>query len=192
MTEQIVRKLSEPSDLSRLVFESLAQAVRDVSDPWRTPVLATVLDGKPSARTVVLRGVDVNFGSIWCYSDVLATKIAAVRRNCAVAWCFYDPRGRTQVRIEGEAVIETGVGRAAELWATLSPEQRRNYGSEPTPGRAVTAPFEIRWQERPFDYFAVVTTKVTMIDWLELAPDFHRRAIARWSNNGWVAQWVSP
>jgi pyridoxine/pyridoxamine 5'-phosphate oxidase len=48
----------------------LDRAVHDRHHEWRTPVLATVgEDGKPNARTVVLRQADAKLQSLQFYTD---------------------------------------------------------------------------------------------------------------------------
>lgn len=192
MMGQRLRTLAEPSELPQQAFTALAQAVTDVADPWRTPVLATVHDGYPDARTVVVRSVDARQRTLWCFSDLLTAKVDAIRRNPQVAWCFYDPNTRTQLRLKGHAVVEAGGEQTEKFWRALSPTQQRNYGPEPRPGTAVTTPFEIRWRESPFDHFTVIATEVIAMDWLELHPDVHRRASAGWDGRSWASHWVAP
>ena len=119
MMERGRKRLAQPSELPQLAFESMTRAVVDLADPWRTPVLATVHDNQPSARTVVIRSVDASMRTIWCFSDLETEKVAAIRHNSLVAWCLYDSANRIQLRLEGRATIETGAGQAETFWQTL-------------------------------------------------------------------------
>jgi hypothetical protein len=94
--------------------------------------------------------------------------------------------------MEGTTQVHVGAGIAEAMWDKLAATQRQGYGLTVEPGAVLVEPWEIRWVERPFDYFAVVATTVEYLDWLELGTTVHRRAVANWNGLKWLSNWVAP
>ena len=73
------------SDLAPLRAESLLRLTRGVLDrhaPARHPILATVSpDGRPQARTVVLRAADKTAGTLDTHTDLRSAKGTDLRAN---------------------------------------------------------------------------------------------------------------
>ncbi len=185
-------EIADLNAMPSLVFAALVRAVSDSADPLRTPSLATVLQGRPMVRTVVLRRVEESSRSVWCFSDVRAEKVRALRENPFAAWCFYDPATKRQVRLEGRSTIECGAAEAETFWAATPDSARRNYGMDASPGAKIAMPSEIRWTGPGFDRFAVIKAEIAEIDFLELRPEVHHRARAHWTGDSWTTSWIAP
>ena len=89
------------------IWTELTAATLNLSDPWRTPILASLNDNQPDARTVVLRQADLARRSLLCFSDTRARKVTGLQLNPMTAWCFYDPVRRIQLRAQGRTRIAT-------------------------------------------------------------------------------------
>ena len=77
-----------------------AQAAKVYPDEPNAVVLATAgEDGHPSARVVLLKGVDAQ--GFVVYTNLESRKAQELRANPYAALCFYWPALKKQVRIEG-------------------------------------------------------------------------------------------
>jgi pyridoxamine 5'-phosphate oxidase len=186
----VTARLDTLDAVEAAVWSQLAQAVGDRSHGWRTPVLATAdADGRPGARTVVMREVDVARRSLVIFTDARAAKVAQIAaRPDGVLVHWSQPIGwqlrlavRLDVSTDGLAVtsrwarVKTSPG-AQDYLSPLAPGAP--LGSEAAPSRHV--------DQR--EWFAVITAEVQSVDWLELHAEGHRRALF----DAGGARWVQP
>lgn len=211
-------------DLDRIVadlWERLSDAADRSQPAFHIPVLATIRTGphgmEPSARNVVLRfaqrgpdlflgddaGDVVGGGTLGCHTDALGPKVAEVRANPRVAWTFYDPQARLQVRASGTARALTDGPIVDAAWAATKPSARRCYLAPHVPGVPTASPEPnmpalVRKRdpttaesEPGRAHFAALRTAVDTLDWLHLHHAGHRRAQFRWENGEWRGTWVA-
>jgi general stress protein 26 len=187
------------------LWSGLAAAVRDRDHSWHLPTLATIgLDGSPQARTVVLRDIDPVAATILCHTDARSPKVAEIAAQPEVAWHFYDPRSRVQLRVKAIAAVHRAVADdplALERWSASTLSARRCYLAPRPPGEPCDGPSAnlpehlldrspVAGEDEPGrPHFAVVLTRAIEIDWLWLRAPGHRRA--RFALGG-VASWVEP
>lgn len=180
--------------LAGRIFERLERAYLFPADPWRLPVLATVDDRGPDARTVVLRDVGVDATELIFFSDHRALKVAQIQRNPRVALVFYDPVNSVQLRVHGSAELLLKAHRKEDYWGRLTEIQRGNYRTLRAPGEAIERP-ESGVESGPGDgweQFAVFRVAAHQLDWLWLARSGHRRAQFKRSDARWSGYWVTP
>lgn len=207
-------RITDPDELRRRAWEALARAVADRRHPFHQPVIATVRDDRPEARTVVLRRVfppgerHPTRGLLIAHTDARSPKVDDLRRRPALAWLFYDPGTRLQLRVRSTALVLThdnpsdeGVtaGLHAEAWARTAPFARRCYLAPFPPsstlaehhhnlpdalvGRAPTPD-----ESAPgIANFAVIAALVEEIDLLDLHHDGHVRALVAEHGTAWLA-----
>ena len=179
-------------DLSQLYAEVWLRLTRGVHDrhaPARHPTLATVSpDGRPQARTVVLRAADKSAGTLDIHTDLRSAKVGDLRAIPFAALHVWDASAHLQMRLEGSVTVLTGQEVAA-IWAGVPDASRLSYGSTPAPGQPIAQALEYMKGSDPAS-FAVLRLSVLTIDALHLGPD-HRRA--RFDGiNGWVGAWLAP
>lgn len=169
------------------VWRQLLLCATDKSHPWRTPVLATVNGQAADARTVVIREVDARQKQLLFYTDERAGKVAQILHHphgTMVMWC---PTLNWQLRCRVRLAMEMSGLAASSRWARirLSPAAH-DYLSPLPPGTPLPeVPAHVPVAR---DYFSVIDATIESIDWLELHPDGHRRAI--FDRQG--ARWVQP
>lgn len=194
-----------PSILADL-WSGLAAAVRDRDHPWHLPSVATIgLDGSPQVRTVVLRDADPTRHAIVCHTDARSPKVAEITARPEVAWHFYDPRSRLQLRVKAIATVHRacdGDPLAIARWNASTLSARRCYLAPHPPGVASEGPSAnlpeglldrspIAGEDGPGRAnFAVVATRAIEIDWLWLRAAGHRRA--RFSLARGASSWIEP
>jgi len=93
-----------PANPLAVVADWLAQARADATQPNpNSMVLATVDDrGRPSARVVLCKGIEVDAGAILFYTNYASRKGRELDGNARVAVVFHWDQRHRQVRAEGE------------------------------------------------------------------------------------------
>lgn len=177
------------SDLYAQVWIRLVRGVRDRRAPTRHPTLATVTpDGKPQARTVVLRAADKATGSLDIHTDLQSAKVSEVRNMPFAALHVWDEAARLQMRLEATVTILTGAD-AAAIWGNVPEVSRQSYGSLPAPGQPIELALGYTKQPDPAS-FAILRLTVQTIDAVHLGPDHRRARFDR--DTGWVGTWLAP
>lgn len=167
-------------------WQELERATLDQQHEWHTPVLATTDGTAADARTVVLREVNFKARELMCFSDSRAPKLAQIRPHPQGTFVMWSRRLSWQLRARVRFEIETDGLATSSRWAKLkcSPAARDYLATMP-PGTPLAAAVPTRGER---EHFAVITASVLSIDWLELHPEGHRRAIF---HDG-AARWIQP
>lgn len=177
--------------LEAAVWAELARAVTDHQHPWRTPVLATIADDRADARTVVLREVDVHQRQLVIYTDERAAKVPQLLKQPNGTLVMWSPQLGWQLRCQVRLALEMSGLASSSRWARvkLSPSAR-DYLSPLPPGTALpaTAPAPQGGVAPEHAYFSVISAEVASIDWLDLHPDGHHRALLC----GDASRWLQP
>jgi len=186
------------------VWQLLQQAVKDRRHPMHLGTFATVRNGMPEVRTVVLRGVCKDARQLFCHTDIRSAKIGDLRTNPNCAWLFYHPELKIQLRFVGKATVWHQTPLSEERWQRTQLMSRRCYATLLPPGTLVSEPTsglpDYLIERSPTEEeseigkenFAVVETKVHALDWLRLDAKGHRRAKFEWENEQLSASWAIP
>ena len=201
------------AELERVLADAwneLSRGAVDRHHGFHVPTLCTVgVDGAPCARAVVLRRVEPASLEIWCHTDVRSAKVDEIRREPRVAWHFYAPDLKLQLRVSAVAEFESVGARADEGWARSALSSRRCYLAPRAPGAPCDGPSPNLppgiLDRRPTEdetvparaNFGVVVTRATAIDWLWLASEGHRRARFTRADSvdseaAWSGRWIEP
>jgi len=163
--------------------------------------VATVRDGVPEVRIMVLRAVDRHSASLRFHTDARSDKC---RQRGPASILAYDADARIQIRVTGTISVQASGAVADAAWAEASQSSRRCYLAEPGPGTAIDGPasglrpdLETRIPTRAESEagranFAVMLFTAKHIDWLHLAATGHRRAAFACLNGEWRGHWVIP
>ena len=95
--------------------------------------LATLREGRPQVRTVVLRGAAREAGTMEIHTDRLTAKVQAIRAQPQVALVVWRAEDDLQIRVEGEAALLDGDAHA-DRWANVPAGSRANYGGRAAAG----------------------------------------------------------
>lgn len=180
------------SDLALLhaeVWRHLTRGVHDRHAPARHPTLATVsLDGRPQARTVVLRAADKAAGTLDIHTDLRSAKVVDLRANPFAALHVWDTSAHLQLRIDARVTVLTGPDVAA-TWKGVPETSRGAYGSTPAPGQAIAKALGYPKAADPA-CFAVLRLEILTVDALHLGPNHRRARFDR--KTGWAGAWLAP
>ncbi|MFN4965220.1 MAG: pyridoxamine 5'-phosphate oxidase family protein, partial [Burkholderiales bacterium] len=104
------RPLETAQAIKARIWQELERASRDRHHEWRTPVLASIdLAQQPSARTVVLREVNLQEKCFEIYSDRRSPKIAELKQYPGALLHFWSKRLQWQLRVAVKVhVLESG------------------------------------------------------------------------------------
>ncbi len=187
-----------PPESVDTIWSALKSAASGFGHPFRMPALATVdpATAAPRLRTVILRQVRPESGSLVGFTDHRSPKTAHLAANPTVEWLFHDPAEGVQIRASGAAAVHTGDETAALAWADVPSANRANYCSLNPPGTRLAdgacarptdwpADSPSREQlEAGFQNFAMIITRVDRFDWLFLTSPVNQRVCFERAENG--------
>ena len=179
-------------DLSTLhaeVWRRLVRGVHDRRAPARHPTLATVSpDGRPQARTVVLRAADKPTGTLDVHTDLESAKVRDLQTTPFAALHVWDSSAHLQMRLDASVTVLTGRD-VSDIWESIPEQSRRSYGGTPEPGQPVAQALDYTKAPDPA-CFALLRLELMTIDALHLGPS-HRRA--RFDRvDDWAGEWLAP
>jgi len=188
-------------------IEPLAPFRRWLDEAWKTEpnahamTLATSLDGKPSARMVLLKGLD-DRGFVF-YTNIESRKAQELFANPHAALCFMWKSQNRQVRIEG--VVELVTDDEADAYFATRPRDSQigAWASDQSRPLASRAELERRVEEfsrrfgearvpRPayWSGFRVVPTRIEF--WQERPFRLHDRVLFVRENEAWRRERLFP
>ncbi len=171
--------------LQRACWEELERASQERAHGWRLMTLATVESGRAEARSVILREADPAGHCLVFFTDARSPKLRQIQahpQGTMLAWC---PQLSWQIRLRVALSRETDPHLTTTRWERLrqSPAAQ-DYLSPRAPGEPLG---EGASEERGSrGHFAMVNARVQSMDWLELRPDGHRRAVFDTAGGHWV------
>lgn len=160
----------------------------------RMQVATLTAQGWPDIRTVILRGADEAGRRLSFHTDRRSAKASEIAADGRVALHLWDPQAEVQLRLWGQAAVESEGTEAEAAWSRLAPRQRQVYHAPLAPGSTLRAPAEADPPHPPADgrgAFARVDVTVARFEWLELRLTGHRRARFDWQK-GWQGRWLAP
>ena len=180
------------------LWRLLADGAERGQSGFHRPVLATLADGHPRARTVILRAADSVSGTLRFHCDRRSDKARELVSHPACALTAYDAAAKIQIRVEGFATVHTDDAVADSAWAGSRAMSQVCYGAMPGPGTALPtggayalpAETEATILGRP--HFAAVVVRAERLDFLFLDRRGHRRAAWRRDRDRWDAGWLAP
>jgi len=185
----------EEDQLATRLWQELSRAPHDRHHDWRTPTLSTQGLGQtgPQARTVVLRHADVSLWSLMVYTDSRSPKCAELLAQPLAQFTFWSKRLNWQLRVSTQASVDLDGEQVRAAWEKVKATRAASdYLSELPPGQIQSSSktlVEMSEDAVSHHHLAVLSFKVTSMDWLALRKDGHRRA--RLKPNGSL-EWLVP
>ena len=177
------------SQLHAEVWLRLTRGVHDRHAPARHPTLATVTpEGRPQARTVVLRAADKLAGTLDIHTDLRSSKVQDLRRTPFAALHVWDASAHLQLRLDARVTLLTGQDVVA-IWVVVPEASKLLYGGTPASGKPIAQALAYTKAPDPA-YFAVLRLSLLTIDALHLGPDHRRARFDRTSE--WAGEWLAP
>jgi pyridoxamine 5'-phosphate oxidase len=188
-------------------FEAwLAEAeASEPNDPTATCLATAAPDGRPSARMVLLKGVDRGPapGGFVFYTNLDSRKGVELLANPNAALCFHWKSLRRSVRVEGGTELVTAA--EADAYYATRPRGSRigawaSHQSRPLESRAVlegrVAEFEARYGEgdipRPENWSGFRLRPARIEFWRDMPFRLHDRQVFHWTGEGWRTEALYP
>jgi pyridoxamine 5'-phosphate oxidase len=192
----VINKVSYTiTEVEKLVWKKLVNGAVKKKNSLRTMSVATTnKDGMCSLRTVINRAVDETRKELFFHTDIRSRKCADLANNNTLTMLFYDPRQRIQIIVKTVATIHTNEDFVTQKWNTTSPKARLSYMSVDPPNTASVVPtlgYDAIFstsepsQEQSEIFrtnFAVISCKVTAIEFLHLDYNGNRKANFTYKN----------
>ena len=198
--------MTQPApDPIELFIELYAQARKldplVIREPNAMTLATADEEGRPSARLVLLKGVDVR--GFTFYTNMESRKARELAANPAAALCFYWFPLDVQVRVEG-SVTQVADEEADEYFATR-PRGSQLGAWASSQSRVITRPgeledrvvryeaeFEGRDVPRPPHWSGFRVTPLRMEFWRNRANRLHDRVLFTRDGGGWRAETLYP
>lgn len=201
------RNLDKPvshGEILKKIWKHLDLGVLERTHPFHAPVFGTMDGANANLRTVVLRRFWRKPPRFAFHTHIESPKVRELEENPNVAWLFYHPKEKLQLRIKGIAAIHKDDELADEQWLATEFFARRCYvGDAPSqiskkmisglPEELAERNPSAEESEQGRANFAVVTSTINSIDCLELNVRGHRRSLFVWNESGELeTHWLTP
>ncbi|MGO7174000.1 pyridoxamine 5'-phosphate oxidase [Rhizobium ruizarguesonis] len=186
------------AEVDASAWAELEGAAADPQSAFRYLNLCSVdAGGRPQARMVVLRRVDVARRVLEIHTDVRSPKWQEISANPLVTILGFGPQPRVQLRLQGSAELHGPASElAAEAWSLLPGSTRSTYMGGP-PGDDIGERPASEAEVADADgqaFFGVLIFRAETLDWFQLRHADNRRAVFAYDKLGALtsSRWVNP
>ena len=189
---------NDPVEIYNQIWSFLEDGVKDRNSPFHTPTLITSEDNNfPSARTLVLRGVDRESETLRFHTDKRSKKIEQINSNPNSVIHIYSQNEKLQLRFKSNLTLHTDGLLVDDAWENSYGMSKICYQVSDTPGTVIKNQdgYEYAPKENHDgkDNFIVILAKIIEIEWLYLSSEGHRRAkFTHNKNNQLEVSWLVP
>lgn len=200
-----------PEDITDLPFvedlcwKILSEAAGDRHKSMHQIVVSTAVDNIAHIRTVVLRRVEPVEKKLYFHTDIRSAKVNDLASTQKLSWLGYDQTARTQIRLSGPTIIHHKNDICSAHWEKTGHHSRRYYMLQTSPKTELNEPstglsdslrdfnYSIEESEIGFEYFAVVETSVTWMDWYFTHNTGNLKASFEYEgSNILTSKWLAP
>lgn len=174
------------------VLNEVRTAVKSGGHPLRTLTLATLDEGIPQQRMVVLR--DFSDDSVFTiYTDRRSDKVDQILNNESVSLLFYDFQTQLQLRVTGKAMIVNAGEELLQHWNNRGSKNPYSYTSDLAPGTVIENPEEAyRWTQEEPSNFCLIKIAATHMEFLQLDGVKHIRGEKIIRDRKETIRWITP
>lgn len=158
--------------------------------PFRYFTLATIENGQPRQRTVVLRKTLADLSLVF-YTDTRTQKIADIKQSPACSALFYNPKKLLQIRVKGTAELIRDKEQIATYWQTVQEASKKDYTTNMAPGTPIKNPDAVSYNLEE-NYFCPVKIIPNSIEYLQLKRPNHLRVLFSRNDSDWTGEFLVP
>ena len=155
---------------------------------FRYVYFATVADGKPHQRTVVLRDV-VNEHQPIIYTDARSNKVKELKKNPNASIVMYNHKKLMQITLNGQMEMIREGDYYEDRWSRVQGKAQRDFITKKAPGTPLKNPDEVEYSDQ--HYFMVLKLVPDTIEYLQLKRPNHIRALFK-AEDDWVGEFLNP
>lgn len=178
-------------EIDTACWQQLETGAREPDAGFHFLTLASVdQQGKPQARTLVLRAVDRVLRTLEFHTDMRSPKWQALAVNPDVTVLGYS--AKTQLRLQGTVERHAAHSAVAEAaWQRLSHRTQQTYAGA-APGSDIHN--QSNDVSNAEDNFGVLIIQINQLDWCLLARENNQRALLNYRSDGTLtsSKWVNP
>lgn len=184
-------------EIYRHIWQCLTAGASPGQSPFTMWQLATNgADGVPQLRTIVLRAADEARNTLTFHTDMRSVKVAELRADPRLSMLAADLVKLQQIRLEGRAEICPDEAERSAIWNSARPHTLILYQAPLSPGTPLPhspqATAVSTGRHDGYDNFCVVRVTLSKIDYLDISPAGHQRAVFTRSDNHWQGKRVAP
>jgi pyridoxine/pyridoxamine 5'-phosphate oxidase len=157
--------------------------------PFRYVSLASIENGAPTQRTVVLRDATDEFDLI-IYSDNRSDKVQQFEKNSKASLLFYHPKKLLQVKVEGQMELVRSGKAYEDFWSRVQGKSQKDFITKQAPGTPIDNPDLVDYKEDEH-HFCVLKLIPETLEYLQLSRPNHIRARFDKSND-WEGHYLNP
>ena len=190
--------LNDPVKIYDQIWSFLEEGVKDRNSPFHTPTLITLENNDiPSARTLVLRGVDRKTETLRFHTDKRSKKIEQINSNPNSVIHIYSQHEKLQLRFKSNLTLHTNGLLLENAWEKSYGMSKICYQVGEKPGSVIKSQdnYEYIPEENHDgkDNFIVILAKIIETEWLYLSCEGHRRAkFTHSKDNELEVAWLVP
>ena len=157
--------------------------------PFRYPSLASIRNGVPEQRTVVLRDTTKDFDLVF-YTDNRSNKIDDFKANDNASVLFYYHKKLLQIKVSGRIKMITSGNEYDEYWSKVQGRSTKDFITKKAPGTTIKNPDLVEYKENEH-HFCLLKLVPEKIEYLRLKRPNHIRAEYTKANN-WEGKFLNP
>lgn len=157
--------------------------------PFRYPVLASIENGKPQQRTIVLRDSTEDFHLV-LFTDGRSDKMHQFDKNPEASLLFYNPKKLLQIKVQGQIKAISHKEVVDRYWQRVQGNSEKDFRTSDAPGTPIKNPDLVAYAENE-SHFCVLELVPEKIEYLQLKRPNHIRAVFLLDDN-WKGQFLTP
>jgi len=181
----------------------LFRATVERNNPFRNASIASIEDGVPQNRIVVLREVNPQQRTLIYWTDKRSDKVAQLRSNPSLSALFWNEKRKLQIRASGTTTLLQNNDLTREAWDKIGIRGRKSYATSQAPGTTIEQDsdglpaqwgddLDLQDTEYAYDNFMIILQEVTSMECLHLHQEGHQRARFDWNGEAWQSSWLVP
>ena len=191
--------LNKKSDLLAKSFEIIKDGVKNRDSMFHTLTMS-FYDGKNiSSRVMVLRDFCAKKRALRFHSDVRSSKVKILKQNKITSVIGYDPKLKTQIRLQGKSRINHKNKKTEEAWSNSQAISKKCYSVMDGSSKIITAPMKYDFHmkdinlEDGYKNFSTIEFEFNYLEFLYLQRQGHRRCKFYWDEQGKLSStWLVP
>jgi len=189
---------NDPAEIYNQIWSFLEEGVKDRNSSFHTPTLITLENNDtPSARTLVLRGVDREKRILRFHTDKRSKKIKQINSNPNSVIHIYSQNEKLQLRFKSNLTLHANGSLVDDAWEKSYGMSKICYQVSDSPGTVIKKQngygYTPKENHNGKDNFVVILAKVIEIEWLYLSSEGHRRSKFTYdTDNKLKVSWLVP
>ena len=182
------------------IWDELELSLTESGHPFHIFSIASINNGQPDARNVVLRGVERKKNMINFHTDSRSKKVSQLEEQADICALFYDKKKKVQLRVYGKTSYEKDIQKIQNKWQNSKRMSKLCYLNKYPPGQNISNPKDYLYDDialenidKGLSNFSIVNINIKSIDWLFLNHKGHERMLIELKKkDSYEYNWIAP